>query len=132
MARRTESIGGSLLTAQAEKPDTRRSSAQISPKQARMRRLTGAHVQYRVNCRDSRRAIMLLERIQKCRYCSREMAVSWDSYSANPFCDHCYDERLSAGDENRLPVIAVLQGAYVRFIPSPGTPGADGRMLASE
>jgi hypothetical protein len=36
----------------------------------------------------------ILERIQRCRYCGREVTKSALSFSENPFCDVCLDERV--------------------------------------
>lgn len=39
---------------------------------------------------------MILTRIQKCRYCRREMSSTPLEYQQNPFCALCLDERIRA------------------------------------
>jgi len=40
-------------------------------------------------------AEMILARIQRCRYCGREMSCSPLEYEQNPFCNICLSERVS-------------------------------------
>lgn len=44
----------------------------------------------------------ILERVFRCRYCSREMAVSVGAYEENPFCDRCLSERIRRGSGQRV------------------------------
>lgn len=36
----------------------------------------------------------ILEVVQRCRYCSREMQVSSQSFVENPYCRRCLKERV--------------------------------------
>lgn len=36
----------------------------------------------------------VLERVQRCRYCGREMAVTPSAYAESPFCVRCLPERV--------------------------------------
>ena len=55
------------------------------------------------------------ERVQRCRYCSREMNVSSPAYDENPFCAICLKERLSTAVIG--PPMQEFKGKYVRFTP---------------
>jgi hypothetical protein len=44
----------------------------------------------------------ILERVLRCRYCSREMAVSAGAYEENPFCDRCLPERIKRSAVERV------------------------------
>lgn len=37
-----------------------------------------------------------------CKYCRRKMDVTEREYKANPFCSHCYEERLIASGSINL------------------------------
>lgn len=54
----------------------------------------------------------LLQRVQRCLHCAREMDVSSLSYAENPFCVSCLDERLGKRAERRFEV----ESGYVVFI----------------
>jgi hypothetical protein len=57
-------------------------------------------------------AEMILTRIQRCRYCGREMSSPSLEYQENPFCVVCLPERIA----NALPSGSVLwrrEGNYV-------------------
>lgn len=36
----------------------------------------------------------VLERVQRCRYCGREMTVTPSAYAESPFCVRCLPERV--------------------------------------
>jgi hypothetical protein len=55
------------------------------------------------------------ERVQRCRYCLREMNVSSEAYDENPFCAQCVSERLRNSVVG--PPAKEFFGRYVRFIP---------------
>lgn len=76
----------------------------------------------------------MLERIRRCNYCNSDMtdAVSSLSYSQNPFCDECYDDRVAAASASAGPRIRKRVGRYFEsVIPSSGTPETSGGALDS-
>ena len=38
----------------------------------------------------------MLERVQRCRYCHREMAIPALNYAENPYCKVCLGDRIEA------------------------------------
>jgi hypothetical protein len=70
--------------------------------------------------------ISLLERINRCPNCGREVRRSAISHAENPFCSVCLPERIRrARGSGQLTWRRV--GSYVQAIPVPGTPESGGR-----
>lgn len=65
--------------------------------------------------------LTILERVRRCRHCNRDMtkAVTVSSYSANPFCDDCFDDRVKSANERQGPVIRTAVDGYVAIVPAP-------------
>lgn len=59
----------------------------------------------------------MLERVQRCRYCRREMRVGALSYAENPFCKHCLHERMEKAAAERGPFETFDDGHYIHFVP---------------
>ncbi|KKL20617.1 hypothetical protein LCGC14_2453700 [marine sediment metagenome] len=54
---------------------------------------------------------MILEVVQRCRFCGREMTCSPLAYAENPFCADCYEERVRLSAPSG-PVEWTLEGNY--------------------
>lgn len=46
----------------------------------------------------------MLVRIQRCKFCRREMNVSALGYQENPFCSLCLHDRMQQAADKRGPV----------------------------
>lgn len=44
----------------------------------------------------------VLERVQRCRYCGREMAVTATAYAESPFCVRCLAERVERAADREV------------------------------
>ncbi len=44
----------------------------------------------------------LLEVVQRCRYCGREMSVTASAYAESPFCAVCRPERVASAQPPRV------------------------------
>ena len=42
------------------------------------------------------------EKVQRCRYCRREMLVSATAYAENPFCNRCLPERMRLAADSEI------------------------------
>jgi uncharacterized paraquat-inducible protein A len=59
---------------------------------------------------------IMLERIQRCRFCGREIAAPALSYEENPYCTECLGERLAQGGAAEGYVSWTVSGDYLRPI----------------
>jgi hypothetical protein len=57
----------------------------------------------------------MLERIQKCKYCGREMDVRPLSFAENPFCAVCLKERCASAVSDMTPIEWIGTGEFVAF-----------------
>lgn len=58
----------------------------------------------------------ILEYVQRCRYCRREMAVPPLQYAENPYCVHCLPERIKAKAVPDARKRWVRNGAYMKLM----------------
>jgi len=58
-----------------------------------------------------------LERVQRCNYCGREMAIDALSFLENPFCEICLPERMGLTDTFPGEVRWRVVGDYAEIIP---------------
>ncbi len=63
--------------------------------------------------------MQILEVIRRCPYCKRESTVSPQSYSENPFCDECLNERVENASSKLGPITYRKSGSYYEIISSP-------------
>jgi hypothetical protein len=77
---------------------------------------------------DASGAVRILEVIQRCSYCGREMSTTPEGYLENPFCAVCLDERLALPHEGR-PLIWRTIGGYEQASSDPETPPSGGSGL---
>ncbi len=59
---------------------------------------------------------VMLERIQRCRFCGREVPTSALSFEENPYCSECLFERLAQGFAADKYVSWAVCGDYLRPI----------------
>ena len=59
----------------------------------------------------------LLERVQRCSHCGREMASDALSFLENPFCEVCLPERVGLTDTLPGEVRWRIVGDYMEVIP---------------
>jgi hypothetical protein len=58
----------------------------------------------------------MLERVQRCQYCNREMPVGALAYAENPFCEKCLPERIKAAEIPNARSRWVRRGRFMRLI----------------
>jgi hypothetical protein len=64
----------------------------------------------------------LVERVNRCQFCNREMNVPGDEYAENPFCAECLPERMGRSGGHPTPPIGtvvaidVIDGIYPAII----------------
>ncbi len=58
----------------------------------------------------------MLERIQRCLHCGREMAVAPLAYAENPNCEVCLQDRIDANAIPNAPKRWVRRGEFMRLI----------------
>jgi hypothetical protein len=59
---------------------------------------------------------VMLERIQRCRFCRREVATSALSFEENPYCTECLGERLAQASATGKYVSWRVSGDYLTSI----------------
>ena len=70
----------------------------------------------------------LLERVRRCRFCGSDMtdSTSATSYSQNPYCDGCFEERMNRADRQFGPRTWTRVGEYFESIRVNETHSTDG------
>ncbi len=58
----------------------------------------------------------MLERIQRCRFCGREVASSALSFEENPYCSCCLPERVAKASEAGAYTSWAVSGNYLEPI----------------
>jgi hypothetical protein len=66
---------------------------------------------------------MIVERVQRCKVCRREMKVSAAAFQEHPFCRRCLGHRLRAESPGRPVGFEADESGYaVAVMPARGTP----------
>ncbi len=60
----------------------------------------------------------ILERIQKCRHCGREVTNGPLSFLENPFCDACLEDRVGLNQNIPGEIRWRAAGRYMELIPT--------------
>jgi hypothetical protein len=60
----------------------------------------------------------MLEQVRKCKYCDRDMTnISHLSWSENPYCSHCFEQRMSEASKKMPRQNWHIEGHYIVFTP---------------
>lgn len=61
----------------------------------------------------------MLQRIKKCKFCGREVAIAPLEWAENPLCSNCLEERLQKAADQIGPTEWRRVGHYLVLTPKP-------------
>lgn len=69
---------------------------------------------------------LVMAKVQRCKYCKREMGCSALAYVENPFCTRCRSERVAAAAPTEQRALQSA-GHYFTRLPTPEKRSSGGR-----